>query len=124
MSAYLTSLSTTSNILEGTATAGVPNKGFTFGRTVIVTAAYVKRSTTIATFDLMLGHRTTVGAAATNFGTATITTTLSIYHPLAWQPLTVAEKTFTSNEVLSLNYTPGTDTLMGNLDLIVRYKEK
>jgi len=126
----LTAFSVTSNILEGTITSGTGAGQFSFGRTVIVTGAFIKRfaataaASNTAAENVYLQHRTSGGASPTAFGTATVTTTLSIYTIHTYWAMTVAEKTFTSSEVLSLGMGTVTATAIGCYDLIVRYREK
>lgn len=127
----LTGISTTANILEAGAdlTAGVSGGGITFGRTVVVTDAYVRRyaatsgASNTAAENLYLQHRSTKGAVATAFGTATVTTTLSVYSNYTYWAMTVSNATFTSNAVLSLGMGTVTATAIGCYDLIIRYKE-
>jgi hypothetical protein len=120
----LTGISTTANFLEGTITAGTGAGQFSFGRTVVVTGAFIRRyGTNTAAENIYLQHRTSAGAAATAFGTATVTTTLSIYTIHTYWPMTVANTTFTSSEVLSMGDLTVTATAIGAYDLIVRYKE-
>ena len=125
----LTAVSTTANILEGTITAGTGAGQFSFGRTVVVTDAYIRRfaatanATNTAAENVYLQHRSSGGAAATAFGSATITTTLSVYTQHTYWAMTVADTTFTSAAVLSLGMGTVTATAIGCYDIIVRYKE-
>jgi len=125
----LTAFSPTGNILEGTITAGDAAGRFSFGRTVVVTDAFIKRfaatalATNVAAENVYLQHRSSGAATATAFGTATVTTTLSIYTIHTYWPMTVADTTFTSAAVLSLGIGTVTATAIGCYDLIVRYKE-
>jgi len=132
----MTALSATAvayNLLTGSLSAahsGLPT-AFTFGRTVVVTDAYLRRGGTVGVEHLLwLEHRTSKGAAPTVFGTYTLTTTICYETAGAWRQFaTVTAKTFTSSEVLGLGI--GTFTVdatllgtLGGFDLIVRYKEK
>ena len=119
-------VSVTANLLEGTVSAGAGAlSAFSFGRTVVVTDAFIQRyATAKAAENLYLGHRTTAAAAATAFGTATITTTLDVYTEWTWQAMTTASTTFTASEVLNLSLGTVTATFNGNYSLIVRYREK
>ena len=102
---------------------------FSFGRTVVVTEAFLcQRGTVGVQHQLWLGHHTTHGAAPTVFGTTELSATISAMH--TFKPFTnVDDKTFTSNEILGLGIATFTAdaTLLGTLggfELIVRYKEK
>lgn len=105
---------------------------FTFGRTVIVTEAWLKRDATFGVAHLAwLRHHTSKGAAGTVIGSLDLTTTICGWCITSWKEFdTVTAKTFTSDEVLGLGI--GTFTVDATLmqstgtgwDLIVRYKEK
>jgi len=122
----LSGISVSCNILQATITADSSASCFSFGRTVVVTGAYVQRYGTNHTEEcLKLGHCTSGPAAATVFGSATITTTLSVFNEWTQQPFEMTgSKTFTSNEVLSLAFGTVTETHNGFYSLIVRYREK
>jgi len=121
--------SDTVNLLEGTCTAGAlaGQSNFTFGRTVIVTQAWIRKWTANAsTIWLHLKHYTTAGATPTIFGTFTssVTATQRMIK-YTWNAMThSADKTFTSNEVLGFGIHCGTAASGGEYDLIVQYKEK
>ena len=120
----ITGTSSTTNLFAGTMTMGVGMSGPNFGRTVVVTGAFVQRYSSNHTAEnLYLGHRTSGAAAATAFGTATITTTFEVYNEKTWQAMTVASKTFTSSEVLNLCVGTTTATHNGFYSLIIRYRE-
>jgi hypothetical protein len=119
------------NALEGSCTAGAlaTKENFTFGRTVVITNAYIRKWTANAvTCTIHLDHRSTAGATPTIFGTATIfmtATAVSAINPKhTWQVVTVDAKTFTSSEVLGVCIGGGTTSSGGEYDLLIRYKEK
>jgi hypothetical protein len=123
-----TASSDTVNLLEGLSTAGAlaGKDNFTFGRTVVVTNAFIRKWT--ANLEIMymhLKHYTSAGATPTAFGTWTISNTYTLeevkYH---WKAVTHTDKTFTSDEVLGLSVSCGTTSSGGEYDLIVQYKEK
>jgi len=98
---------------------------FAFGRTVVITGAFARRtSANSIQVNLYLKHFTSVSAAGTVFGTATITTNLALLDNYAYMAFTVTEKTFTSTDVLGIAPSLGAAGSMGTYDLIVRYKEK
>jgi hypothetical protein len=118
----------TCNALEGSCTAGAAHSGnFTFGRTVVVTKAFLRRWTANAiTSTIHLDHRTTAGAAQTIFGTWIISVTQTLKEvKYTWLAMTqAADKTFTSSEILGMCIGGGTLSSGGEYDLIVRYREK
>jgi len=126
----LTGFSTTSNFLAGavTITSGV-FEGFSFGRTVVVTGANLRKFTFTADSSnvqiemMRLRHRASVAAAATNFGSLTVTVTGSIQSYLTWNAMTVTDTTFTSDAILDLGLGTLTATPIGCYDLIVKYKD-
>lgn len=98
---------------------------FTFGRTVVVTGAFVRQySRGASEMIVILNHHTTQVAAGTVFGTLQFSITVSGIEIATWVPMTVTEKTFTSSEVLGFSMATGTGANAGCYDLIVRYKEK
>ncbi|MCP4597065.1 hypothetical protein [Neptuniibacter sp.] len=125
-----TGTSFTSNLLESSLTAGTAANGFSFGRTVVVTDAFLKRyvNATAPTNDpemiMRLRHRSTAGATPTNFALITISVTVDVQHPLCYNAMTVSTSTtFTSDAVLDFNHATETTTFTGNYDLMVRYRE-
>ena len=120
----------TTNALVGTlsATASSDKAGaFTFGRTVIVTGAYVRHRGIAVKGEeaLLLKHCASLRASGTIFGSVTINITQSFQEIYTWIPVTIsAEKTFTSDEVLCFTDATVTTLSSGVYDLIVRYKEK
>lgn len=114
------------NALAGTLT--FTKEGyFTFGRTVVVTGAFVRR---IVTSDsggiqkLVLLHAASGMASLVVIGTVGISVTADGINAMTWIPMTVTEKTFTSSEVLGFCMMTGTILSAGTYDLMVRYKEK
>jgi len=99
---------------------------FTFGRTVIVTGAFVRRlgATHTVKVNLYLKHYSSVSVAGTIFGTATITEDLALLDNYAYYPFTVTAQTFTSTDILGLAPSLGALSGNGSYDLIVRYKDK
>lgn len=99
---------------------------FTFGRTVVVTEAYVKRcgATLEGALILQLKHHTSETAAGSVFGTFTVSTTGSGMSRMTWAKFAVSEKTFTSSEILGLSPLTGTAASAGVYDIMLRYKEK
>ena len=120
----------TYNLLEnysqsaGAAVASV--SGWSFGRTVVVTGAYLKRhKTNNEAENLHLRHKVSSTAAGTIFATATVTNTISVYQHNALFPMTFStSKTFTSDEVLGLSVGTLTALTQGDYALIVRFREK
>lgn len=124
----MTAVTACGNVFLGTLTAGSTTKPgiFTFGRTVVVTDAFIKTRTkpTIAsTVLLRLMHFTSQLAAGTEIGSLAISITASTVEIYTWVPMTVTDATFTSNEVLGLAPLTGTASGGGTYDLILRYKE-
>jgi hypothetical protein len=104
---------------------------FTFGRTVVVTDAFVRRySLNEASIVLYLRRHAGAisavsGVVGTIFGTCTITPTTSVQDLYAWQAFgNVTSMTFTSSDILGLAPSLGTATSAGGYDLIIRYREK
>lgn len=121
----MTGVTACGNALAGTLTfTKVGN--FTFGRTVVVTGAFVRRvgATLEASANLQLMHFTSQLAAGTVIGTFTMSTTGDGMGRLTWAPMNVTSKTFTSSEVLGFTLATGTALSAGVYDLIVRYKDK
>ena len=117
----------TNNLLEGKIVAGTGANGFTFGRTVVVTDAFIQRyATNVEAENLYLQHRTSAGAAATNIGTLQLTNTTTDYNKLTWMRMVVgvSSATFTSSEVLGLGVGTLTAVTQGSFNLMVRYREK
>lgn len=114
------------NLLECLSQAPSAGAGrFTFGRTVVVTDAFIRRYLTNAENEnLYLNIRPSGTSTYTVFGTATVTNTISVYTYHTWWAMTVASKTFTSNDVLGLGVGTITAVTQGSYHLIVRYRDK
>ncbi len=122
----MNAISLSGNALYGSLFPSITMNGyFTFGRTVVVTGAFARRTVANSVaVHLYLKHFTSAVAAGTVFGTGTITPTISVLDNYAYMPFTVSEKTFTSTDILGLAPSLGAAASMGTYDLIVRYKEK
>ena len=98
---------------------------FTFGRTVVITGAYLRKQTLGESFAaVILKHHTSINAVGTIFASLTITVSVTGQTPYyAWIPMTVTDATFTATDILGLA-TLSVTTSGGVVDLIVRYKEK
>jgi len=125
----MTGITGCGNALMGSLTAGAGTKPgmWTFGRTVIVTDAYVKtrvKPTIASTVLLLLQHLTSQLAAGSELMSLAISTTASGVELYTWVPMNVSTSaTFTSDEVLGFTVLTGTASGGGSFDLIVRYKE-
>jgi len=122
----MTGVTACGNVFLGTLTAAAATKPgiFTFGRTVIVTDAFIKtRTKPTAAMNLKLYHFTSQLAAGTEIGTLAVSITASTVEIYTWVPMTVTDATFTSSEVLGLTMGTGTASGAGTYDLILRYKE-
>jgi len=101
---------------------------FTFGRTVIVTEAFLKReliNTTETT--LWLKHKTsgTQALTGTVFGSITVPLSMSAHQHGFWKGFKAfTGKTFTSDEVLCFAVASDLTVSSGKVALMVRYKEK
>ena len=123
----MTGVTACGNALAGTLT--FTKEGyFTFGRTVVVAGAFVRRvgqgSTVDGAMILQLMHHASHTTAGTVFGTFTVSITLDGMDKLTWVPMDVTAKTFTSSEILGFTMATGTASNAGIYDLIVRYKDK
>jgi len=98
---------------------------FTFGRTVVVTEAYVRRvgATVEGALILQLNHHTSETAVGSVFGTFTVSTTGSGMDALTWAKFAVSDKTFTSSDVLGISPLTGSAGSAGVYDIMLRYKE-
>jgi hypothetical protein len=114
------------NVLFSTADSAASSLGnWTFGRTVIVTDAWLRR---LASADSAvvaeLKHHTSNNAVGTTFASLTVSITLTgfgVYQ--GWVPMTLTDTTFTSTDVLGL-CGASVVTSAGAYDLMIRYKEK
>ena len=124
----MTSLSTSMNALAGTMTYSVTKAGYwRFGRTVVVTEAWVKNGDTVEGAEILfLGIAATGVGTISGFATITISTTITGVSPMySWQPFTfTASRTFTSTDILTLTCATTTALSAGLYDLMVKYREK
>ena len=126
---YLSAVLTQVNLLAGTVAAAKEGY-FTFGRTVVVTGAFLRRlvATNTTETSLILLHKTSGTAALTGtiFGSITLPLTGSAHFVgFTWAPFIIsAEKTFTSDEVLSLQIDAALTVSSGAVELMVKYREK
>jgi hypothetical protein len=128
----MSGISASGNALYGSLWPSITMAGyFTFGRTVVITDAFVRRySLNEASQFLYLRRHTGAvsavsGVAGTIFGTCTVTPTISILDNYAWLQFgNVTSMTFTSTDILGIAPATGTATSAGGFDLIIRYRER
>jgi len=121
----MTGVTATVNALVGTLVHTAIQGLFKFGRTVVVTGAFVKRLTVqVSEGIVVLNHHKSELTAGTEFGSLSIETTLSAMEQFGWIPMNVTAKTFTSSEILGISMATGTTDGPGEYDFIIRYKEK
>ena len=98
---------------------------FTFGRTVVITKAYLrKRVLGDSAVVAVLQHHTTINAVGTVFASLTISVSITGHTPYyAWIPMTLTDTTFTATDILGMAAASFVVSA-GIFDLIVRYKEK
>lgn len=125
---HMTDVSICANALVGTKEGMVSAMGeWTFGRTVIVTEAWVKKVSVVASteqYDLM--HHSSQLAVGTVIGTVQLSTTIT-GQPVGkgYIPFTIPTAfTFASSDVLGLIPSASEASVPGYIDLLVRYKEK
>ena len=113
------------NALFGTG-AGTKKAAFTFGRTVIVTGAYLRRNTSQLISNVIeLKHFTSETVSGTAFGTLDVPTAGDTWcEPKGFVAMNVTAQTFASSDVLGLGQAINDPQSAMILDLIVRYKEK
>jgi hypothetical protein len=134
---HLTSLGTGINLLFGSANAsngGNNSSAFTFGRTVVITEAFIIRELTNKTTetDVWLFHKMSATlannvASATCISTCTLPVSGSSFQPPGLKPFVAFHgKTFMSNDVLALVMASVNTANMetGSIGLMVRYKDK
>ena len=122
----------TYNMLEGAGgaslmlTAGTGISMFMFGRTVVVTDAWLQRIAANKTAqNFILQHKTSAAAAGTAFASVAISASLSVHTITGWKTFdTCTDTTFTSSEVLGLTIGTVTGDTVGSYNLIIQYKEK
>jgi hypothetical protein len=117
----------TADLLAGSTDQARPGY-FTFGRTVIVTEAFLKReliNTTETTLWLRHKLSGTQGIIGTVFGSITIPLSMSAHQHGFWKKFVpFVGRTFTSDEVLALGVASDLTVSSGKVALMVRYKEK
>lgn len=124
----MTDVSACANALFATYDAMASALGsWSFGRTVIVTAAWLKKAQDVEDEEIIyLKHFSSKNATGTNFGTLTVDATVTgmpVGH--AYVPMNISTAmTFTSAAVLGLCPATVTAGSGGVFDLVVRYKEK
>ena len=114
------------NALYASVAAAASGMGdFNFGRTVIVTGAWVKKlEVNESAVVAQLMHHTSKNAVGTAFGSLVISISVTGYTVgYGYYSMTVVDTTFTSSEVLGFSG-KSVVTSGGSYDLIVRYKEK
>jgi len=121
----LTHVAASGNALIGTILTASHAGWFTFGRTVIVTGAWIRpRSNPVLSQSVWLGKCGSEQAVPTIFGTSWMDATATV-EKYTYMPITVAASaTFSSTDVLCLTVGTITESGAGTYDLIVRYKEK
>ena len=118
------------NALVGTLTASAL-ADFTFGRTVVVTAAWVRKvERNSEDCILRVAHHSSRLAAGTIMASLTVSVTLA-GHQLGYGYIPMVTSgtnlpmTFTSAAVLGFSIATGTATITaGHFDLMIRYREK
>lgn len=124
----MTSLSNTMNALAGTMTYSVTKLAYwSFGRTVVVTDAWVRnRDTVEGQVCLILSIATSGVATMSAFASCTVSTTVTgVNGQYGWRPFsTITSRTFTSTDILCMTIATTTATSAGIYDLMVRYREK
>ena len=121
----MTTVSASANALVGTNQVLTRTAVFMFGRTVVVTGAFVRQTSRGGTACVyVMKHHTTQHAVGTEFASICFSESVSGMEIATWVPMTVTEQTFTSAEVLGFTMGTATAANAGICDLIVRYKEK
>lgn len=121
----MTDITYSGNALIGTMLSISHVGAFTFGRTVMVTGAYIRRKQSqFCTLTVQLNFHTSQRAVCSVIGTISIPTSGSKIEVFTWQEIAVTAHTFTSTDVLGLAAVVASAQSAGVYDLIVRYKEK
>ena len=122
----LSDLSTDVNALQfSTGAVASSCADFTFGRTVIITNAWLRCDAPgDGSGRIYLNRHTSIFAGATIIGTFTMTTTTTGQAKHAWMPMTMSDATFKSSDVLGLNVLTKTASAGAVWTLMIRYKEK
>jgi hypothetical protein len=125
---FMTDICVCGNALIGTITGASATKPgvWTFGRTVVVTGAFIRaRLKPAASITIQLWHFTTQLAAGTAFASRIISTTIGNAETYCYIPMNMINaQTFTSSEVLGIAPAESTAANGGCYDFIVRYQEK
>jgi hypothetical protein len=108
---------------------GKADGGYKFGRSVIITAAFIKKHTaftaTATATKAYICRQASIDATKTVFASialsATDTTATAV--PRQWKALTVTAKTFSATQLLVVRTNKGR-TGMKHCSFIIRYKEK
>lgn len=122
----MSTVSKSANLLAGTNEALTYSGNFNFGRTVIITEAWVQQYTANVSIeaDLLLLHRLTEMSTGTIFASCTIPISVSqaeLWY--SWKPfIAFTGKTFTSSDILALQV--ASQISSGAIALMIRYKEK
>jgi len=103
--------------------------GILFGRSVIVTAAYLAKMTAIATVSsnptVKLWRQSSWGAVGTVFASFEISKTTTVQIVNKWLAFTLAAaKTFSATQWLTVRGDKGRENGKSIFGVIVRYKEK
>ena len=121
-----TGLSTTNNALVGAVPKATQPGSFKFQRTVVVTAAYLRKTDAAGTKTTvkLTRHAATGTAAGTVFASLAITITTTKNPLNRWKKMTLATaKTFLAADVLGIT-TGAKMTDGGKAAVIIRYREK
>jgi len=123
--------SSTFNWLSSNGDAATAPSSLRFGRTIVVTEAFVKRfgnaTGLTVTVCILFGRRTSSGtAAATIFGTATYSMSVSAIPNLHahWQAIGLTSFTLATADVLNIS-SPDADIDAGMVaEIMIQYREK
>jgi hypothetical protein len=124
----MSGITASGNALLGSLTCAAATRPavWTFGRTVIVTDAFLRIKETGSLLGqqvIHLNHHATLLAAGSIFGTFTCSITGTGMNTSNYVPMAVSDKTFTSDDILGFSSATGTAASGGFFDLILRYKE-
>jgi len=113
-------------VVKSISTTTAIGPGIPFGRSVIVTSAYVRRQTDISTtvtYTAKLAKAASWAATKTVFASCKISATATTYPVGRYKAMTVTAKTFSATDVLHIVNSKN-EANMTTLDIVVRYKEK
>jgi hypothetical protein len=114
-------------LLAGRSTTNKVDGGYAFGRSVIVTAAYLKKKSafdaTATATAVYLCRQASYAATKTVFASRLLSATDVTLAVGKWLPFTVTAKTFSATQVLAVRV-KSLKTGMRPADVIVRFKEK